>query len=37
MKRTIFTKNKSMDGVIDAVFNYGILVLALVLCWFVLY
>ncbi len=37
MSRTIFTNNRRMDGIVDVVFNYGILALALVLCWFVLY
>jgi hypothetical protein len=37
MSRTIFIKNRRMDGIVDAVFNYGVLVLALGLCWFVLY
>lgn len=37
MSRTIFIKSRRIDGIVDAVFNYGILALALVLCWFVLY
>jgi hypothetical protein len=37
MNRTIFIKNRRLDGIVDAVFNYGVLVLALLLCWFVLY
>lgn len=37
MIRTIFIKSRRLDGVVDAVFNYGVLVLALLLCWFVLY
>jgi hypothetical protein len=37
MSRTIFIKNRRLDGIVDAVFNYGVLVLALLLCWFVLY
>ncbi len=29
--------NAHLEGIVDAVFNYGVLVLALLLCWFVLY
>lgn len=37
MSRTIFTKSRRMNGVVDAVFNYGVLIFAIVLCWFILY
>jgi hypothetical protein len=37
MSRTIFIKHRRFDAIVDTAFNYGILALALVLCWFVLY
>jgi hypothetical protein len=37
MSRTLFIKHRRFEALMDAFCNYGVLILALVLSWVVLY